>query len=149
MYLSLFLTCLVALVVGTVLLVALGARIHVASRVVGALLILVVTAVAGEAAARIWSLPSEYVLYGQAVILAWGLVVVVVRRVWNPVGQLFFATFLAAASAYLAFSVDTTFGDGLSVVARAASFVLLLFEIAALLLAGSFTFESCDSVCRV
>src|SRR5690348_13893936 len=106
MYLSLFLTCLVALVVATVLLIALGARIHLASRVVGALLILVVTAFAGEAAARIWDLPSEYVLYGQAVLLGWGLVVVVVRRVWNPIGQLFFTTFLASASAYLVFAID-------------------------------------------
>jgi cellulose synthase/poly-beta-1,6-N-acetylglucosamine synthase-like glycosyltransferase len=149
MVLSLFLTCLVALVIATVLLLAVGARVRVASRLLGAVLIVAVTAIAGEAAARIWSLPSEYVEYGQAVILAWGLVVVVVRKVWNPIGQLFFATFLSSAFAYLAFAVDTTFGDGLSFIARVASFVLLLFEIAALLLAGSFTFESCDSVCRV
>src|SRR5438552_5360499 len=149
MFLSLFLTCLVALVVATVLLIAFGSRVRVPSRVLGALLIVVVTLFAGEAAARIWLLPSKYVEYGEAAILAWGLVVVIVRRVWNPIGQLFFTTFLASASAYLVFAIDTTFGAGLSALARAASFVLLLFEIAALLLAGTFTFESCDSVCRV
>src|SRR5436190_10348420 len=114
MCLSVFLTCTVALIVATVLLLALGARVRLASRVVGAAAIVGLTVLAGEAAAWIWQLPSRYIEYGQAVILAWGLVIVAARRVWNPIGQLFFACFLAAASAYLAFAIDTTFSGGLS-----------------------------------
>src|SRR5262245_51226387 len=140
MYLSIFLTCFVALLSATVLLVVAGHRIHVASRVLGLLLIVAVTLLSGEIAARLWTLSTKYIVYGEVLLLASGLVAVAARRVWNPVGQLFFACFLAAAVAYLVFAVDITFGEGLSVIARLASFVLLLFELAALFLAGTFTF---------
>jgi cellulose synthase/poly-beta-1,6-N-acetylglucosamine synthase-like glycosyltransferase len=146
--LSLFLTCFVALVIGTGLLLVAGQRIRFSSRLVGLLLTVALAAVAGEVAARLWSLPSHYVYAGQAVVVGFGLLVVVTRAVWNPVGQVFYATFLAAAASYLAFGVATTFSPGLTVGARVASAVLLVLEFVALVLSASFTFESCDAVCR-
>jgi cellulose synthase/poly-beta-1,6-N-acetylglucosamine synthase-like glycosyltransferase len=146
--LSLFLTCFVATVAATLLLLVLGQHVRRSSRVIGILLVAVLAALAGEAAARLWSLPSIYVHVGQATLLGFGVLVVLSRPVWNPIGQAFFATFLASATAYLAFSLATTFAAGLSPVARVASAVLFLLEVAALVLSASFAFESCDTVCR-
>jgi cellulose synthase/poly-beta-1,6-N-acetylglucosamine synthase-like glycosyltransferase len=146
--LSVFLTCFIALAISTAALLALGQRMHFSSRVVGMLLVVLVTAASGELAARLADLPTGYVERAQVILLGLGLVVVLARGVWNPVGQLFFAVFLASALSYLWFAAGITFGPGLSAVARAASFLLLLFEVAALVLASSFTFECCDAVCR-
>jgi cellulose synthase/poly-beta-1,6-N-acetylglucosamine synthase-like glycosyltransferase len=146
--LSLFLTCFVALVLGTALLLALGSRAHITSPLLGVALTAAVALAAGWIAEAIWTFEDDTVPYSQAVVLAFGIIVVAARRVWNPVGQMFFATMLAAAASYLVFSVETTFGAGLSFEARLASGVLLLFEVVALVLSTSFTFESCDTLCR-
>ncbi|HZP29680.1 MAG TPA: glycosyltransferase, partial [Acidimicrobiia bacterium] len=148
MLLSVFLTCFIALVVSTIALLLLGQRLRFSSRLLGVLLVIAVTAGAGELAARVASLPSRYVERAQLVLVVVGAVVVVARGVWNPVGQLFFAVFLTSALSYLWFAGGITFGPGLSPIARAASSLLLLFEVAALVLATSFTFECCDAVCR-
>jgi cellulose synthase/poly-beta-1,6-N-acetylglucosamine synthase-like glycosyltransferase len=148
MLLSLFLTCFVALVIGTAALLLLGHRVRIASRLAGLGLTVMIVVGSGEIAAGLWSLPSRYVLTGEGVILAFGVVVVFARPVWNPVGQVFFATFLASATTYLWFAAETTLDPGLSVMAHMASAVLFLFEVIALVLSASFTFESCDAVCR-
>ncbi len=148
MLLSLFLTCFVALVVATLLLLVLGHRVHFSFWVLGVALTAAIAAGAGLAAEEWWSLPTRYVRGGQLLLVGFGIVVALARRVWNPIGQAFFATFLASATSYLVFGAYTTFSEGLSPGARVASAVLLLFELAALTLSASFTFESCDSVCR-
>ena len=149
MILSAFLTCFVALVVMTVLLLAFGPRARVSSTVVGALLALVVTAAAGELAAWAWHLPASDVEVGQAVLLLAMLVMVTSRSAWNVIGQLFFGAFVASAVTYLWFAVVSTTDPGLSVAARIASALLLLLELAALAISASYTFEGCDAVCRV
>jgi len=149
MLLSVFLTCFVTLVISSALLFTLGHHVRFASRLAGLILVVVVVVASGEISAAIWELPSRYVEYGEAVLLAFGILVVIVRRPWNPIGQLFFGAFLASATSYLAFAGDTTFGGGLSAIGRVASFVLFVLEVAALAIATSFTFESCDAICRV
>src|SRR5713226_5659507 len=99
MLLSLTLVCLVALVGSTLLLLALGHRLRLASRLLGAGLSFAVAIGAGEAAARIWQLPSHYVLEGQGLLIVAGVAVVAARPRWNPTGQVFFGCFLAAAAA--------------------------------------------------
>ena len=149
MLLALFLTCFVALVAATVLLLALGQRVRVASRSLGLALGVVVAVAAGEAAARLWRLDPRAVLAAEALLVVLVAVVVAARPLWNPVGQVFFAGFVAAALAYLAFAATVTFTGGLSPVGVAASGLLLVLETAALVLSGSFAFESCDVLCRV
>src|ERR671939_1087797 len=97
MGLSVFLTSFVAIVVTTVLLISFGRRLHRGSIAAGTLLALVVTVLSGEIAARLWQLPSRYVEVGQGVLLAVTSMVVISRRVWNPIGQVFFGAFLASA----------------------------------------------------
>jgi hypothetical protein len=147
--LALFLTCFVALVAATVLLLALGQRVRAASRVLGLALGVVLAVAAGEAAARLWRLDPRPVLAAEALLVVLTVVVVAARPLWNPVGQVFFAGFAAAALAYLAFAATVTFAGGLSPVGVAASALLLVLETAALVLSGSFAFESCDVLCRV
>jgi cellulose synthase/poly-beta-1,6-N-acetylglucosamine synthase-like glycosyltransferase len=149
MLLTLFLTCAIALAVSTLLLLAAGRRLRVASRPLGLLVGVGVALAAGELAARIWNLSPNPVLGGEAVVAALTSIVVAARPQWNPVGQAFFGTFLAAILVYLAFALYVTFGTGLSAVAAAASFVLFLMELGALFLASSFAFESLDVICRV
>jgi hypothetical protein len=147
--LALFLTCFVALVAATVLLLVLGQRVRAASRVLGLALGVVLAVAAGEAAARLWRLDPRPVLAAEALLVVLTVVVVAARPLWNPVGQVFFAGFAAAALAYLAFAATVTFAGGLSPVGVAASALLLVLETAALVLSGSFAFESCDVLCRV
>jgi len=147
--LALFLTCFVSLVVATVVLLAFGHRVRVASRVLGLTLGVVLAVAAGEAAARLWRLDPKPVLAAEVLLAVLTVMVVAARPLWNPVGQLFFASFAAAALAYLAFAATVTFAGGLSPPGVAASALLLVLETAALVLTGSFAFESCDVLCRV
>jgi hypothetical protein len=145
---SVFLTCAIALGSACVLLLVLGHRVRFASRVVGIVFGGVLAVGAGEVAARLWDLPSSYVEVGQAVVFVAAIVVVLARPAWNPFGQVFFATFVAAIGVYLAGSLVYTFGGGLSPIGIAAALLLFVFEFVALLLASSFAFETCDVVCR-
>ena len=149
MLLTLFLTCFVSLVAATVLLLAFGDRVRVASRVLGLAFGVVLAVAAGRAAARLWQLDPRPVLVAEALLVALTAVVVAARPLWNPVGQVFFASFAAAALAYLSFATTVTFASGLAPAGVAASTLLLVLETSALLLSGSFAFESCDVLCRV
>ena len=149
MLLTLFLTCFVSLVAATVLLLAFGDRVRVASRVLGLAVGVVLAVAAGRAAARLWQLDPRPVLVAEALLVALTAVVVAARPLWNPVGQVFFASFAAAALAYLSFATTVTFASGLAPAGVAASALLLVLETSALLLSGSFAFESCDVLCRV
>jgi hypothetical protein len=148
-FLALFVTCFVALVAATALLLALGDRVRVASRVLGLVLGVALALAAGEAAARLWRLDPRPVLAAEALLVVVAAVVVAARPLWNPVGQVFLASFAAAGLAYLAFAATVTFAGGLSPAGVAASALLLVLEAGALLLSGSFAFESCDVQCRV
>jgi cellulose synthase/poly-beta-1,6-N-acetylglucosamine synthase-like glycosyltransferase len=147
--LALFLTCGVSLAVATVLLLAVGQRVRVASRILGLTVGIVLAVAAGEAAARLWRLEPRPVLAAEALLVVLTVVMVAARPLWNPVGQVFFASFTAAALAYLAFATEVTFAGGLAPLGVLASASLLVLETSALLLSGSFTFESCDVLCRV
>jgi len=149
MLLALFLVCLVALVLGTVLLLALALPARFTSPVTALALLAATTFVAGYTASRVWSLRARDVRLAEALLLVAGALVIAVARRWNPIGQVFYGTFLASAVAYLLFGAATTFGPGLSPIARVASFGLLLLELAALALAATYTCESCDATCRV
>jgi cellulose synthase/poly-beta-1,6-N-acetylglucosamine synthase-like glycosyltransferase len=145
---SLLLTCFVALVLATALLLALGHRARFASRIVGVLLGAGLAVGAGEVAARVWTLEPRAALAGEALLVALTIAIVGIRPQWNPVGQAFFAAFAAASLGYLAFAGAVTFAGGLPPLAVAASAALLVLEVAALTLSGSFTFECLDSVSR-
>jgi Glycosyltransferase like family 2 len=149
MLLTLFLTCFVSLAAATALLLAFGDRVRVASKLLGLALGVVLAVAAGQAAERLWQLEPRPVLAAEALLVALTAVVVAARPLWNPVGQVFFAGFTAAALAYLAFAATVTFAGGLPPAGVAASAVLLALEAAALTLSGSFAFESCDVLCRV
>jgi cellulose synthase/poly-beta-1,6-N-acetylglucosamine synthase-like glycosyltransferase len=135
--------------VSLVLLLALGRRVRFASRLAGVVLAGAGVFGAGVLAAYIWHLPAGPVEGSQAYVFAVTALVVLVRPVWNPVGQYFFGAFVAAALAYLGFAADVTVAGGLSVVGSLASAVLFLLEFAALSIAASFAFETCDVICRV
>jgi glycosyltransferase involved in cell wall biosynthesis len=149
MLLTLFLVCFVALAVATVLLLVLGDRVRLASRVLGLASGVVLAVGAGQAAARLWQLDPRPVLAAEALLVVVAAVVVAARPLWNPVGQVFFASFAAAGLAYLAFAADVTVAGGFSPAGVAASALLLALEVGALVLSGSFAFESCDVLCRV
>jgi cellulose synthase/poly-beta-1,6-N-acetylglucosamine synthase-like glycosyltransferase len=146
--LALFLTCVVALVGATLLLLLLGARLHFSSRILGIALSVALAVGAGEVAARLWNLPPRPVLLAEGAIVLLGIVVVLARPVWNPVGQVFYASFLAAALSYLGFAAWYTLAGGLSAIGAVASGLLLVLEIGALTLAAWYTFDGCDVVCR-
>jgi cellulose synthase/poly-beta-1,6-N-acetylglucosamine synthase-like glycosyltransferase len=146
--LSLFLVCFVALVMSTALLLLFGHRVRITSPLLGVALVIALSILAGFIADEIWTVDSDTVLAAEIGLVAVGVLIVCARRVWNPIGQAFFATLVTAAGTYLLFGVETTVSDGLSLAARLASGLLLLFELAALILSISFTFESCDTLCR-
>jgi len=149
MFLSLFLTCVAAMAVATVLLLLLGHRVCFASRIVGILCVAGLAIVAGELAARIWDLPPAYVLAAEGLLLVIGAIVVFARPVWNPIGQLFYGTLLASVLSYLVFAAWYTVAGGLSVIASIASGLLFALEFLALLLTSWYAFDSVDASNRV
>ena len=101
MLLSVLLVCLTALVTSSVLLLALGHRFRVSSRVMSVMVTAPFVLIVGELGARFWLLPSGYVVVGEVYLFTVTLVVVLVRPLWNPPGHLFFSSTVAAALAYL------------------------------------------------
>src|SRR5207253_3414480 len=100
--LALFVTCAVGLGLATILLLTVGHRFRGALRPVGLLISAGLALAAGELAGLIWRLPPRPVLGGEVLLLSLGLVVVVARPQWNPIGQAFYGAFLAATVVYLA-----------------------------------------------
>jgi cellulose synthase/poly-beta-1,6-N-acetylglucosamine synthase-like glycosyltransferase len=149
MLFAFFLVCAVDLAGSTVLLALVGRRIHWASRPAGALLAAGAAFGAGWAAAECWTLPARPVEAAEVFCFAVSLVVIAARRVWNPIGQLFMSSFTAAAIAYLIFAVSITVDGHLPLPAALSSAVLFVLEFAALVLASTFAFETCDVLCRV
>jgi Glycosyl transferase family 2 len=133
----------------TILLLLLGKRLRFASRIVSLLFAGTVSAAAAWVASRLWGLVDTYAWTAAAIIGGACLLVIVLLPYWNPIGQLFLGSYLAAAGSYLALGSYLTFASGLSVWGRLASLVLLLLEFLALLLSGYFAFEGCDRLCRV
>ena len=70
------------------------------------------------------------------------------QRRWSWVGAQLFAGVVLAALAYLVYAATQTYAVGLGVGIMAASTVLLLLEIAALVLAVSYAFEVIDVLSR-
>lgn len=149
MFLSLFLTCVVALGISTLLLVTFGARIKIRSTIATLILSVIVIAASGEIAARIWELPSRYVVTGQCVMLGVGVLVMGAFAGWNLIGKVFYATLVASSGSYLAFAAWYTVRGGLSPVASVASGVLFFLEAGALVISLWYAFDSCDAICRV
>jgi cellulose synthase/poly-beta-1,6-N-acetylglucosamine synthase-like glycosyltransferase len=149
MFLSLFLTCVVALAVATSLLLLLGHRVRFASRIVGILLAAGLAAGAGEVAALVWDLPAAYVLGAEAVLFSLGAVVALARPLWNPIGQVFYSALLASVLTYLSFAAWYTVAGGLSPIAVVSSSLLFALEFVALVLTCWYAFDSVDASCRV
>ncbi len=149
MLFSVFIVCSINLGIAAILLFSVGSRAGFASRVLGVALGAVGVFVAGYLAALWWALPAAPVEASEAFVFLCVLVVAAARGVWNPFGQYFFASFIAAALAYLGFAVEVTVASNFSVIGSAASALLFLLELAALAIAATFAFETCDVVCRV
>src|SRR5947208_14943497 len=106
MLLGLFLVCFVGLCVSSVLLLTLGRRLRFSFAPLSLLLAVALAALAGEVAERVWNLPATSVRAGQALLIAAALAVALGRRRANPVAQLFFASLVASAVAYLSFAAS-------------------------------------------
>ncbi|HYZ91594.1 MAG TPA: glycosyltransferase [Actinomycetota bacterium] len=148
MFLGLFITFFVAMGAATLLLVTLGHRIRFASRILGLLLGTGLALGSGEVVARYWALDPDSILTSQVILVAAIGFVALTRPKWNPLGQAFFGTFLAAAGSYVFFALAITFAGSLSVVPFIVSFLLLVLELFALALAAYFVFEGVDILCR-
>jgi cellulose synthase/poly-beta-1,6-N-acetylglucosamine synthase-like glycosyltransferase len=149
MLFSVFLVCSINLGISALLLVTLGSRLRVASRLAGVLLAAVGAFGAGYLAALWWALPAAPVEASEVFVVICAVVVASARGVWNPLGQYFFASFAAAALAYLGFAAYVTVASNFSFIGSLASALLFLLELAALVIAATFAFETCDVVCRV
>jgi hypothetical protein len=115
-FLGLFLTCVVALAITTILLLLAGHRGHRTSRVLGFLLAVAVAIFAGQLAMVLFDLPREHVLAAQAGLVIFGIAITLLRPQWNPIGQVFYGTLLASAVTYLSFAAWYTLFGGLSLV---------------------------------
>jgi cellulose synthase/poly-beta-1,6-N-acetylglucosamine synthase-like glycosyltransferase len=144
-----FLVSAVALGLATLLLAALGQRVRFPSRLGGILLSGAVFFAAGWIAAELWAVPARPIDAAEVFCFVMTLVVIGLRPVWNPIGQLFMGTFTSAALAYLVFAAGITVDGHLSAIGAVASALLFCLELFALTLACSFAFETCDVLCRV
>jgi cellulose synthase/poly-beta-1,6-N-acetylglucosamine synthase-like glycosyltransferase len=148
MFLSLFLTCVVALGISTLLLITLGHRVRLRLSLGALVLALGIIVASGEIAARAWSLSSRYVAVAQVILLAVTLIAIAVLRGWNIIGKVFYGALLSAVGTYLAFAAWYTVAGGLSALGAAASALLFILELGALVLSCWYAFDSCDAICR-
>jgi glycosyltransferase involved in cell wall biosynthesis len=146
---SVFMVCVLELGLALLLLMLGGARLRISSRLLGVVLAAAVVYGAGRLAGAIWDLSSSSLLAAQIFVFLVALVVVAARPVWNPIGQIFFGGYVAAAFAYLVFAAGVTVAGGLSLIASIASAFLWVLEAWALFLTATFAFETCDVICRV
>ncbi|HEY1444520.1 MAG TPA: glycosyltransferase [Acidimicrobiales bacterium] len=149
MLFSIFIICSINLGIAAILLFLLGARVRFASRLVGVLLGAAGAFLAGYVAALWLPLPAAPVEGSEAFVLVCVIAIAILRPVWNPLGQYFFASFVAAALAYLGFAADVTVASNFSFLGSLAAAFLFLLELAALAIGSTFAFETCDVVCRV
>ena len=129
MLFSFFIVCSVALGISTLILAAAGRHIRHSSRIAGALLSAAVFFAAGWISAEVWSVPARPVEAAEVFCCAVSLVVIALRPVWNAVGQLFMASFVAAALAYLVFAASITVDGNLSVIGALRRLLLFLLEV--------------------
>jgi cellulose synthase/poly-beta-1,6-N-acetylglucosamine synthase-like glycosyltransferase len=148
-FLSLFLTCVVALAVTTALLLVSGHRGRHASRILGLVLVIAIAVLAGEATSFLFELPPSYVLASEGILVGFGFVVVALRPQWNPIGQVFYGTLLASAVTYVSFAGWYTVFGGLSLIGSVASGLLFVLELLALTLTAWYAFDTCDSAARI
>jgi cellulose synthase/poly-beta-1,6-N-acetylglucosamine synthase-like glycosyltransferase len=146
--LTVVLTATVLLAIATVLLLSVGRHVRFASRIVGLLSAALLCAGSGEAAAWLWGLVPSYARIGSAIAFVVCVVVVFAVPAWNPIGQVFLGSYLTAAGTYLTLAGYLTVAAGLSPFGRAASVILFVLELLALLVSGYFAFEGCDILCR-
>jgi cellulose synthase/poly-beta-1,6-N-acetylglucosamine synthase-like glycosyltransferase len=139
---------LIALAFATALLVCLGSRLHVASVPLSALAGLCFVGVVAVGVRMLWHVPWHDAVAGALFVGATIAAVVAARPLWNPVGQLFFATTVAAALSYLLLAGWITISGVLSPIGTVSSACLWVIEAVAFVITGSFAFESCDVVCR-
>jgi cellulose synthase/poly-beta-1,6-N-acetylglucosamine synthase-like glycosyltransferase len=146
---SVFIVCSINLGIAALLLFTLGSRVRIASRVAGVLVGALGAFVAGYLAALWFTLPATPVEASEVFVFICVVAVAATRGAWNPFGQYFFASFIAAALAYLGFAADVTVASNFSFLGALASALLFMLEMAALIIAATFAFETCDVVCRV
>jgi cellulose synthase/poly-beta-1,6-N-acetylglucosamine synthase-like glycosyltransferase len=148
MLLSALLASLTALVVATVLLVCVGSRLRVCSLALSLGTVGAFAFVVAWITQVFWHVPWTYAVGGATYVGFTLAVVVAARPLWNPIGQAFFASTVAAATSYLALAGWVTLSGVLSPIGTVASACLWIIEAAAFVITGSFAFESCDVVCR-
>jgi cellulose synthase/poly-beta-1,6-N-acetylglucosamine synthase-like glycosyltransferase len=146
---SFFLVCTFDLLFAAVLLVGLGAAFKFRSRLLALATVVALASAAGAVVEHLFSVPPGYVRGAVGLQALVGAAVVLVRPDWNPIGQLFLASYLAATLTYLSFAAEVTLAGGLSFRGALASAALFVLELSALVLASSFVFETCDVICRV
>ncbi|HLK44365.1 MAG TPA: glycosyltransferase, partial [Acidimicrobiales bacterium] len=146
---SVFLVCAGALLASAILLVTTGRVVRRSSRLAALVLCAAVSSLAGYAVTAVWGLPEHLVVAAAVLELVVVAAVALVRPEWNPVGQCFFAALATAAAVYLGFAADVTVAGGLSPIGSLASALLFVLEAFALVIAGTFAFETCDVICRV
>jgi len=140
--------CVLELGLALLLLVLAARWARFSSRLLGILLAAAAVYGAGWLADAIWGASHSSTLAAEIFVFVVTAVVVAVRPVWNPVGQLFFGGYVAAALAYLAFAAGVTLASGFSLIAAIASGLLFVLEAVALFLTATFAFETCDVLCR-
>jgi hypothetical protein len=145
---AIFMVCVLELAMATVLLLVLGSRTRFSSRIAGLLLGAAAVYGAARLAGYIWGIAGTPLLAGEILVFVVTAAVVFRRPVWNPIGQVFFGAYVAAAITYLAFAGWVTVDGGMSLVASVASAFLFVLEASALALTASFAFETCDVICR-
>jgi hypothetical protein len=100
-------------------------------------------------ATRIWALSISEATYAGLTIAVAVAIVVFAKPRWEPPAHLFGGAFVATSLVYLTFGIVVTFGGYFGTLGSIGAGLLVLLEVVALAIAGSFVFESLDAVFTV
>lgn len=107
-----------------------------------------ISVVAAVIAAEVWALPAIRVEMAAAVLTIFSVIVVILRPDCNVVGQIFYASYVAAGLSFLAYAGLIADAAARSAVQALTFSVLLLLEVAALLVWNSSVNYVSDVLCR-
>ncbi len=146
---DLFYLSAIWLMLGFILLLALGTRLRHGNFLLSLLFLIPLIAI-GDLIAIAW-LGEEpvLVLIASTCIVAAGMLLFLMLKDWNAVGQLFFLFSVTTTSIYLLYAFTVTAFSPSSSLAFIFSFLLFLLETSALCLSLSYAFEVLDVLCRI
>jgi cellulose synthase/poly-beta-1,6-N-acetylglucosamine synthase-like glycosyltransferase len=137
------------LILAFIALIAFGAKLRHSNFFTSLFYLLILIGMGDLITVGWWGGDPVLTVISSMVIIGVGIILLLVLRDWNAIGQVFFLVSITTTVMYLLYAFAVTAFSPTSPLAFIFSFLLFLLEAAALTLSLSYAFEALDVLCRV